>query len=89
MMPDYTTRVTKANFDKFMKDPLSKVVVFSDKPKASALVKALAAKYEGRLTFGVCGSNDKGLVAMFGPTEFPAVFVVPKVHNQTLIPIYT
>jgi hypothetical protein len=44
MMPDYSQRVTKASFPKFEKQPLAKVLVFSEKPQATSLIKALSSK---------------------------------------------
>eukprot|EP00047_Mylnosiga_fluctuans_P013197 m.30035 g.30035 ORF g.30035 m.30035 type:complete len:358 (+) comp4736_c0_seq1:25-1098(+) len=78
LMPDYTTRVTKASFEKFVSSPLAKVILFSDKPKATSLLKALSAKYHERLTFGIAGSNDKHLTGLFSASEFPSLYVLPK-----------
>jgi len=51
--------------------------LFSSQGTTSALYKALAIDFKGRLTLGIARDTQKGVVNEFGVDKFPTLVVLP------------
>lgn len=73
---DYIETVDSKKFDSFLAQKRPKIVLFTNKPKASDLYRALASEFRSRAAFGIAQSTDAALVAKFGITKFPTIVAV-------------
>jgi len=75
-LTSHVTVVGKKNEEAFFKSELTKVLLFTDKPKTSDLYKALSCDFKGRLALGEVRKSEADLVERFGVTKFPTLLVV-------------
>jgi protein disulfide-isomerase A6 len=73
---NFVKTVTTSNADEFLKNPLNKVILFSDKPQTTSLYKAVATEYKGRLAVGEVKKSESSLVEKFGIKSFPTLIVL-------------
>jgi len=78
MLPNFVHKVDQPSEEKFLDDPLGKVLLFTDKRSVPTLFKALALEYRNRLKFGWIKNTEKELVEKYGVENFPTVLVQKK-----------
>lgn len=61
---------------------LPKVVLFTDKPKTSALYKSLSLRFKGRLTFAEVNSKASDIIEQQAVEKFPKLVVLDGDHMQ-------
>jgi hypothetical protein len=75
-MPFLGEILDKENLRDFLAEDLNKVILFTNKKKPSALYKALASTYRGRVQFGLVYDTETTLVAKYKIGNFPAVLSI-------------
>jgi len=83
MVPNFVHKIDESSEEKFMKNTLGKVLLFTDKKTVPTLFKALALEYRNRLHFGWIKSSEKELVEKYGVEKFPTVLVQKKGEETT------
>ena len=64
------------NFIQYHKRTLPKVFLFSKKTVPTALYKAMALEYEGRLDLSIIGDKDESILKQFNVNSFPSLLVM-------------
>ena len=64
--------------EKFLEEPISKVLLFTNKEKVPLIFRGLSSKFRGFLEFGVIFANQTELVNYYDVTEFPTLIVIEK-----------
>jgi len=82
MVPNFVHKIDGESEEKFMKNTLGKVLLFTDKKTVPTLFKALALEYRNRLHFGWIKSTEKELVEKYGVEKFPTVLVQKKGEEE-------
>jgi len=75
-IPSFVVPVTSATEAKFLGQPLSKAILFTNKDKTSDLYKALSVDYHNRMVLGEAKHTDKKLADKYGVTVFPTLLVL-------------
>ncbi|PRP85343.1 hypothetical protein PROFUN_07051 [Planoprotostelium fungivorum] len=77
-VPSFIEKVDDANLDKFLENKdLAKVILFTDKPKSTALYKAISVDYHNRLAVAEVRNTAKSTVEKYEITKFPTLIVLP------------
>lgn len=78
-MPNIVKRVDDKSLESWLaaaKDG-PKAILFTDKGKTSALMKAVAIEFKGSISVAQIRDKEKASVELFGITEFPTLLLLP------------
>jgi protein disulfide-isomerase A6 len=73
---DYIVNVDEKAVDAFLAQKTPKIILFTNKPKASDLYRALASEFRSRAAFGIVQQSDASVVSKFGVKKFPTILSV-------------
>ena len=76
-MPNLVKRVGDKDLEGFLAGETPKAVLFSDKGKTSALLKAVAIEFKGGMTVAQIRNTEKASVELFGITKYPTLIMLP------------
>ncbi len=86
-MPNHIRRLGDKDVEEWLKvgNETSKAILFSDKGTTSALLKALAVDFLGRVSIAQVRDKEKGAVEMFGVQKFPTFVLLPGGDRESLV----
>ncbi|ESZ92742.1 hypothetical protein SBOR_6854 [Sclerotinia borealis F-4128] len=78
-IPNLVKKVTDKDLESFLADAndTAKAILFTDKGKTSAILKAIAIDFKGSIKVAQIRNTEKASVELFGVTEFPTVILLP------------
>jgi len=83
-LPNFVTKVTSKNADKFLEDKpdLAKVILFTNKKETTTLYKALAIDFHYQLEFGEVKDTEKDIVSKYSVSKYPTLVVITSGGEQ-------
>ena len=78
-IPNHVRRVEDKTLETFLAESKdsAKAILFTDKGKTSALMRAVAIDFKDSLTVAQIRDKEKASVELFGITKFPTLLVLP------------
>ncbi|KAI9648154.1 hypothetical protein NHQ30_002786 [Ciborinia camelliae] len=78
-IPNLVKKVTDKDLESFLADAndTAKAILFTDKGKTSATLKAIAIDFKGSIKVAQIRNTEKASVELFGITEFPTLILLP------------
>ncbi|KAF7853076.1 hypothetical protein EAF04_010815 [Stromatinia cepivora] len=78
-IPNLVKKVTDKDLESFLADAndIAKAILFTDKGKTSATLKAIAIDFKGSIKVAQIRNTEKASVELFGITEFPTLILLP------------
>jgi protein disulfide-isomerase A6 len=78
-IPNHIQRVEDKTLEKFLAEAndTAKAILFTDKGKTSALMRAIAIEFKDSLTVAQIRDKEKASVELFGITKFPTLILLP------------
>ncbi|PQE20435.1 disulfide isomerase protein [Rutstroemia sp. NJR-2017a BBW] len=78
-IPNLVKRVADKDLESFLAEAndTAKAILFTDKGKTSATLKALAIDFKGSLKVAQIRNTEKASVELFGITKFPTLILLP------------
>lgn len=86
-IPNLVKKVSDKDVESFLsKDSDSaKAILFTDKGRTSALLKAVAIDFKGSITVAQIRNTEKESVEKFGVTEFPTLVLLPGGDAESIV----
>jgi protein disulfide-isomerase A6 len=78
-IPNHVKRVEDKTLEAFLAEAndTAKAILFTDKGKTSALMRAVAIEFKDSITVAQIRDKEKASVELFGITEFPTLLLLP------------
>lgn len=78
-IPNLVKRVTDKDLENFLADAnnTAKAILFTDKGKTSATLKAIAIDFKGSIKVAQIRNTEKASIELFGITKFPTLILLP------------
>ncbi|KAF7911482.1 uncharacterized protein EAF01_002989 [Botrytis porri] len=78
-IPNLVKRVADKDLESFLADAndTAKAILFTDKGKTSATLKAIAIDFKGSIKVAQIRNTEKASIELFGITEFPTLILLP------------
>lgn len=78
-IPNHVKRVEDKTLESFLAESngTAKAILFTDKGKTSALLKAVAIDFKGSIAVAQIRDKEKASVELFGITKFPTLLLLP------------
>ncbi|KAA8574682.1 hypothetical protein MFRU_030g00760 [Monilinia fructicola] len=78
-IPNLVKKVTDKDLEGFLADAndTAKAILFTDKGKTSATLKAIAIDFKGSIKVAQIRNTEKASVELFGITKFPTLILLP------------
>ncbi|TAQ86904.1 hypothetical protein B7494_g4786 [Chlorociboria aeruginascens] len=86
-IPNLVKRVSDKDLEAFLVDAndTAKAILFTDKGKTSALMKAVAIDFKGSISVAQIRDQDKASVELFSITKFPTLILLPGGGTESIV----